>query len=300
MEEKGPVLMRIEAILLVFAAIIVSSILISSLGKGGRLYQITGSPVSVGPGAAASAVVLLLALFIGIIVFDIVWILVRGTGGLGFIAPSTGRGKSRFLQNVIISLLFLFVLFGAYLLLAGKLHGLLGLNRTAPTSPLNSTGALDGIRLSGTALAGSIQPVLAIGVLLAAAAAFLAIATMIVQGRNVPRNSVETKEELTEMIECKITDLKGGSDPRSAILEVYRQMHSFLAGMGASDRSHWTVREFERRARDALSIKERTITDITSLFEEAKYSRHEMGERERRTAVELLENLVRDIRAGRG
>ena len=300
MERKAPVLIRIEAVLLIFAAIVVSSILISSLGKGNRLFQITGSPATLGPDAVASAVVLLLALFIGIIVFDFIWILMKGGSGLGFIAPVTGVRKSRFLQNTVIALLFLFALLGAYLLFAGKLHDVLSFNRTAPTSSINSTGALNGIRLSNNALAGSIQPVLAIGIVLAAAVAFFAVAAMIAERRSAVPQSADTKEELADIIEGKIADLKTGSDPRNAILEVYRQMHEFLAGMGATDRSYWTAREFEERARDLLSIRERTITDITSLFEEAKYSRHEMGERERSMAVELFENLVTDIKAGRG
>ena len=58
-----------------------------------------------------------------------------------------------------------------------------------------------------------------------------------------------------------------------------------------------TVREFEVAIRQALPIRESALEALDAVFEEARYSSHEMGEQHTVTAQQALANVVSEIQS---
>ena len=56
-----------------------------------------------------------------------------------------------------------------------------------------------------------------------------------------------------------------------------------------------TVREFEMAIRQALPIRESALEALDQVFEEARYSSHEMGDSHKAAAQEALSNVVSEI-----
>ena len=67
-------------------------------------------------------------------------------------------------------------------------------------------------------------------------------------------------------------------------------------GRGFLRRDFETVREFEMAIRSALpNISEESLSALDNVFEEARYSRHEMGESHKVKAQESLTRIVSEI-----
>jgi hypothetical protein len=67
-------------------------------------------------------------------------------------------------------------------------------------------------------------------------------------------------------------------------------------GRGFLRRDFETVREFEMAIRAALpNITEESLSLLDNVFEEARYSRHEMGESHKINAQEALTRVVSEI-----
>jgi hypothetical protein len=56
-----------------------------------------------------------------------------------------------------------------------------------------------------------------------------------------------------------------------------------------------TPKEFAERAVQVLGWKEGPLVDLTLLFEEARYSDHEMGESQKERAIVSLERLKENL-----
>ena len=86
---------------------------------------------------------------------------------------------------------------------------------------------------------------------------------------------------------------------REAIFQCYESLIHVLLGRGFLRRDFETVREFEMAIRKALpGISEEALVGLDSIFEEARYSRHEMGEQHKRSAQEGLSRVVGEIESG--
>ena len=67
-------------------------------------------------------------------------------------------------------------------------------------------------------------------------------------------------------------------------------------GKGFLRRDFETVREFEMAIRAALpQLSEESLSNLDAVFEEARYSRHEMGESDKVKAQESLTRVVSEI-----
>lgn len=97
-----------------------------------------------------------------------------------------------------------------------------------------------------------------------------------------------------EAVGATITELQLGGDVRSAILACYQRFCQLLGTQGVQGQEAMTPRELESLAVRGLSVSAESANDLTSLFEEARYSQHPLGETDRDRAVRSLEQ----IRAG--
>jgi hypothetical protein len=89
-------------------------------------------------------------------------------------------------------------------------------------------------------------------------------------------------------VESSLDDLLAETDPRKAVIAAYASMEVGLGRSGFPRRASEAPREFVGRALRGLAISEGAVNRLTALFEEARFSRHEVGEDMRREAIAAL------------
>ena len=113
------------------------------------------------------------------------------------------------------------------------------------------------------------------------------------------KRAAEAAKEISEIFSYTAELLAAGDSMREAIFQCYESLIHVLLGRGFLRRDFETVREFEMAIRKALpGISEEALVGLDSIFEEARYSRHEMGEQHKRSAQEGLSRVVGEIESG--
>ena len=102
-------------------------------------------------------------------------------------------------------------------------------------------------------------------------------------------------KELSDIFSYTAELLAAGDDVREAIYMCYENMCQILMKHGYLRRDFETVREFEMAIRKALPINETSLMALDQVFEEARYSAHEMTERHKAHAQESLRGVMSDI-----
>jgi hypothetical protein len=103
--------------------------------------------------------------------------------------------------------------------------------------------------------------------------------------------SIDPEPSLT--VTAAIAELEAHTDARSGILAAYGRMAGQL-GHSGEDRT-LTPREFALKSGGRLKESAPSLRELTALFEEARYSDHEMGERERVRALAALRDIETEL-----
>jgi HAMP domain-containing protein len=98
------------------------------------------------------------------------------------------------------------------------------------------------------------------------------------------------KDEGNAFIEDAIADLDSGGDVRGAIIRIYAQMCRLMGRLLEEERS-LTPRELERIAVRSFGWPEAPVSRLTGIFEEARYSDHDIRESSRGTALDCLNQI---------
>ncbi len=120
--------------------------------------------------------------------------------------------------------------------------------------------------------------------------------------RRIVRDIVESLEE----IEGWLAGLQDRPDDevRQAIYRAYERLCKALADYGYLRRKAWTAREFEEGIHDALPwVPDDLLDELTTLFEEARYSDHELPEgyvERARRALAGIREALEEVIAPRG
>jgi uncharacterized protein DUF4129 len=85
------------------------------------------------------------------------------------------------------------------------------------------------------------------------------------------------------------------SDPRSRIIACYQHLVSTVSRLGAPVSSDLTARELDRAVRSTFGLKGQATTDLTQLFEEARYSLHEITDDDATEAHGYLESVAAEL-----
>jgi hypothetical protein len=86
--------------------------------------------------------------------------------------------------------------------------------------------------------------------------------------------------------------LPAGGEVRAAVIACYAAMERSLAPTGTGRQAADTPEELLARAVDAGAVPARPAGQLTGLFQQARYSRHPMDERDRRAAEQALTDLA--------
>jgi predicted deacylase len=110
------------------------------------------------------------------------------------------------------------------------------------------------------------------------------------------RRATDAAKELANIFSYTAELLAAGDSMREAIFQCYESMVHVLMGRGFLRRDFETVREFEMAIRAALpNLSENSLSALDAIFEEARYSRHEMSESHKASAQEALTRVVAEI-----
>jgi hypothetical protein len=92
-------------------------------------------------------------------------------------------------------------------------------------------------------------------------------------------------------IDEAIDDLEAEADARRAVIAAYARMERTFERHGVGRRASETPLEYLRRVLLELTTERRAVGRLTDLFEEAKFSRHEIGAPMKRDAIDALRTI---------
>jgi len=112
----------------------------------------------------------------------------------------------------------------------------------------------------------------------------------------VPRALEATvAEDFAATISDAIDDLEAEPDARRAVIAAYARMERVLARHGLHRRPSETPLEYLRRILLGLTARGEAVRRLTSLFEQAKFSRHEIDEGMKQDAIGALREIRGDL-----
>jgi hypothetical protein len=86
------------------------------------------------------------------------------------------------------------------------------------------------------------------------------------------------------------------TDPRNRIIACYQYLVATVSRLGAPISSDLTARELDRAVRSTFALRGPATTDLTQLFEEARYSLHEIKDGDADNAHDYLELVAEELR----
>ena len=99
-------------------------------------------------------------------------------------------------------------------------------------------------------------------------------------------------------VDAALQPLGEPADPRAAVIESYARMEQVLAARRLGRREPEAPREYLQRVLGELGVPEASLTSLTELFEEARFSRHPIPESASREAASELRALRTALAAG--
>ncbi|MFI5420933.1 MAG: DUF4129 domain-containing protein, partial [Nitrososphaerales archaeon] len=110
--------------------------------------------------------------------------------------------------------------------------------------------------------------------------------------------SEETKTkraEIAAVLGDSLSQLEQGGDYRGIILDCYRKISQIIEIKAAFDGGPATPREFKQIAAERLQLKSRYLSEVTVLFERARYSQHEITKEEADAAMDCFSKLRAEL-----
>ncbi|MFQ5907683.1 MAG: DUF4129 domain-containing protein [Thermoplasmata archaeon] len=132
------------------------------------------------------------------------------------------------------------------------------------------------------------------------AVAVLALVLLLLYSRRFGQRSdseliAEAKRRAIDRLQEAIYRLEMGEEVRSAILRCYADMTRLFRRRGLTYGRELTARELEALAGERLDISDESSVRLRELFEEARYSAHPLHEGYKRTALECLRDVKREL-----
>ena len=109
------------------------------------------------------------------------------------------------------------------------------------------------------------------------------------------RAPISQREQLAAEFTFVIEDLIDEPDPRRAIVAAYARMEKVFAREGLKRRPSETSGEYLRRIVLELTSRSTAVERLTTLFEQAKFSRGEIGSAQKDEAIAALREIKTDL-----
>jgi len=102
-------------------------------------------------------------------------------------------------------------------------------------------------------------------------------------------------EVLSDVLDETLDDLRAEPDPRRAVIAAYARMERSLAAHGVPRRRFEAPHEYLGRVLGELTAGRLPAGRLTTLFERARFSPHEIDETMKSDAIEAIESLQADL-----
>jgi hypothetical protein len=135
----------------------------------------------------------------------------------------------------------------------------------------------------------------ALALLVVAAAGFVLMRRRRAARTFAPLPEQTVAEELASSISDALDDLEAEPDARRAVIAAYARMEGVLARRGLERRASETPLEYLRRVLLELKARADAVQRLTVLFEQAKFSRHEIDSRMKLDAIGALRAIRDDL-----
>ncbi|HEV2592203.1 MAG TPA: DUF4129 domain-containing protein [Gaiellaceae bacterium] len=109
------------------------------------------------------------------------------------------------------------------------------------------------------------------------------------------REPLTLAEEFAAGFDDAIDDLEREADPRKAVIAAYARMERTFERLGLARRPSETAIEYLRRVLHELTSRSGAVERLTSLFESAKFSRHEVTVDMKNDAISSLREIRESI-----
>jgi hypothetical protein len=111
----------------------------------------------------------------------------------------------------------------------------------------------------------------------------------------VPLERASVSHDFVAEMSSAIDDLEAEPDARRAVIAAYARMEGVLGRHGLRRRPSETSLEYLRRVLRDLTSRADAVTRLTSLFEQAKFSRHEIDSAMKQDAIGALREIRDDL-----
>jgi heme/copper-type cytochrome/quinol oxidase subunit 4 len=103
-------------------------------------------------------------------------------------------------------------------------------------------------------------------------------------------------QEIMEMLDETLDDLRNETDPRKAVIAAYARMEKILAANDLPRQASEAPLEYLERVLIELRVTEEAVTKLTALFQRAKFSEHQIGPEAKGEAIDALVTLRDQLR----
>lgn len=137
-------------------------------------------------------------------------------------------------------------------------------------------------------------------VAIAVALVFAAALGYLLSRRKQPPRSDAREElgrELADVLDDALDDLRGEADARRAVIAAYARMEQVLTAHGVARHPSETAEEYLERVLAGLDLPPASARRLTGLFEQAKFSHHEVDAAMKESAIGALEQVRDELRS---
>jgi len=160
-------------------------------------------------------------------------------------------------------------------------------NQTTYPTPTNSTNGPGGV-FTG------LSPRVISNILLGVSGVFIVIAVVFIGIDFFRKRDDEFHEKILDK-ERRWMPTASTTDHRKRVIRAYHKASYDLIDHGAKSEKSMTPGEFESTSTDRFEIKDKSLEDLTDLYEEARFSEHELSEKESIKAEKSLDKISKQL-----
>ena len=108
---------------------------------------------------------------------------------------------------------------------------------------------------------------------------------------------LQLADAVVSALDESLDDLRAERDPRTAVIAAYARLERVLARHGLPRRTTEAPLEYLHRVLAGAAVTPGAVRRLTTLFERAKFSQHDVGVEMKDEAIAALETVREDIRA---
>jgi hypothetical protein len=201
------------------------------------------------------------------------------------------RGRSTFRLLALFVVLFLFVSLGARFFH----HGTQSHQQGGGASPAN--GSRTALKRPHAIGKPTFEWPIALGIVALLVGASLTAFLRFKARRSSLVSEVALVQQLREVLDETLDDLRAEADPRKAVIAAYARMERILGAHGLPRKPSEAPQEYLERVLVELHVTKKSVERLTELFARAKFSQHEVDPEMKEDAINALVALREQIRA---